>query len=105
MIIPNGLYRKHLKKRKAQVKLKEERHNKLVILPFMPGITARMKRFLKKYQIKVATVPLRTMDNVQPSLKDKINKFDQRGFVYESPCFDCIGINDDKLVAHLNHDA
>ena len=71
----------------------------------MPGITARIKRFLKKYHLKVATIPLRTVENVQPSLKDKINKFDRRGFVYEIPCFDCIGINDDKLVNYLNHDA
>ena len=41
---------KSLKKRKAKakVKLKEERHIGLVILPFIPGITEKMKR-LSKY--------------------------------------------------------
>ena len=27
-----------------------------------------------------------------PSLKDKINKFDQRGVVYKTPCLDCTGV-------------
>ena len=27
-----------------------------------------------------------------PSLKDKINKFDQRGVVYKIPCLDCTGV-------------
>ena len=27
-----------------------------------------------------------------PSLKDKINKFDQRGVVYKISCLDCTGV-------------
>ena len=78
---PNWFIQKALKKRKtqAQVKLQEEeRHIGLVILPFIPGITERLKRLLKNHQIKVATKPLRTLGNLLPSLNDKINKFDQR---------------------------
>ena len=54
----NWFIQKALKKRKtqAQVKLQEEeRHIGLVILPFIPGITERLKRLLKNHQIKVAT--------------------------------------------------
>ena len=29
------------------------------------------------------------MGNKLPSLKNKINKFDQRGIVYKIPCLDC----------------
>ena len=57
------------------------RHIGLVILPFILGIIERLKRLLKHHQIKVATKPLRTVGNKLPSLKDKINKFDQRGVV------------------------
>ena len=39
----------------------------------------------------MATKPLRTVGNMLPSLKDKINKFDQCG-VYKIPCLDCIGV-------------
>ena len=61
-------------------------------MPFIPGIIERLKRLLKNYQIKVATKPLRTVGNMLPSLKDKINKFDQRGVVYKIPCLDCTGV-------------
>ena len=43
-------------------------------------------------QIKVATKPLHTVGNMLPSLKDKINKFDQRGVVYKIPCLDYTGV-------------
>ena len=91
---PKWFIQKALKKRKAQnqVKSKEERHIGLVILPLMPRITERLKRLLKNHQIKVATKPLRTVVNMLPSLKDKINKFDQRGVVYKVPCLDCTGV-------------
>ena len=83
-----------MKKRKAQVKLKEEkRHIGLVILLFIPGITDRIIRLLKNYQIKVATKPLRTVGNMLPSLKDKINTFDKRGLVYKIPCLDCASVS------------
>ena len=48
---PNWFIQKALKKRKAQAQVKlqeEERHIGLVILPFIPGITERLKRLLKK---------------------------------------------------------
>ena len=92
---PNWFIKKALKKRKAQAQVKlqeEERHTGLVILPFIPGITERLKRLLKNHQIKVATKPLRTVGNMLPSLKDKISKFDQRGVVYKIPCLDRTGV-------------
>ena len=70
----------------------EARHIRFVILPFIPGIAKRLKRFLKNHQIKVATKPLRTVGNMLPSFKDKINKFDNLGVVYQIPCLDCTGV-------------
>ena len=92
---PTWFIQKPLKIRKAQAQAKlqeEEKHIGLVILPFIPGITERLKRLLKNHQIKVATKPLRTVGNMLPSLKDRINKFDQRGVVYKIPCLDCTGV-------------
>ena len=40
----------------------------------------------------MATKPLRTVGNMLQSLKDKINKFGQRGVVYKIPCLDCTGV-------------
>ena len=47
---------------------------------------------LKYYQIKVATKSLRTVGNMLPSLKNKINKFDQRVVIYKIPCLNCINV-------------
>ena len=105
---PKWFIQKALKKRKAQAQAKlqeEERHIGLVILLFIPGITERLKRLLKNYQIKVATEPLRTVENMLPSLKDKINKFDQRDVVYKIPCLDAHEFILVRLVDHLKHDA
>ena len=49
---PKWFIQKALKKRKAQPQAKlqeEERHIGLVILPFIPGITERLKRLLKNH--------------------------------------------------------
>ena len=88
---PKWFIQKALKKRKVKSK-EEERHIGLVILTFIPGIIERLKRFLKNHEVKVATKPLRTVGNMLPSLKDKINKFDQCDVVYKNPCFDCTGV-------------
>ena len=85
------------KKAQAQAKLQEEeRHIGLVILPYIPGKTERLKRVSKNHQIKVATKPLRNLGNMQPSLQDKINKFDQRSVVYKIPCLGCTGVYIDE---------
>ena len=91
---PNGSYKIHWKKKaQAQVQLQEEeRHIGLVILPFIPDITERLKRLLKNHQIKVATKPLRIVGNMLPCLKDNINLLNQRGVVYKIPCLDCTGL-------------
>ena len=92
---PKWFIQKALKKRKAHAQVRskeEERHFGLAILPFIPGITERLKRFLKNHQIKVATKPLSTVGNMLPSFEDKINKIDQRGVVYKIPCLDCTGV-------------
>ena len=90
---PKWFIQKVLKKRKAQAQVKsKERDIGLVILPFIPGITERLKRLLKNHQIKVTTKPLSTVGNMLPSLKDKINKFDQRGVIYKISCLDCTGV-------------
>ena len=90
---PKWFIQKALKKRKAQVKVKEERrHIELVILPFIPGVVERVKRLLKNHQIKVAIKPLRSVGNRPLSLKEKINKFDQSDVVYKIPRLDCTGV-------------
>ena len=86
----------HTKSTKKEEKLKSSQKKKkdigLVILPFISGMTERLKRLLKNHQIKVATKPLRTVRNMLPSLKAKINKFDQRGAVYRIPYLDGTGV-------------
>ena len=46
----------------------------------------------QNHQIKVEAKPLRTVGNMLPSLRDKINKFDQRSIAYQIPCLDCADV-------------
>ena len=41
----------------------------------------------------MATKPLHTVENMLPSLKDKINKFDHCRVEYRIPCLDCAGVD------------
>ena len=51
-----------------------------------------MKHLLKNHQIKVAKKRPCIVEDMLPSLKDKINKFGQHCVVYTIPCFDFTGI-------------
>ena len=67
-------------------------------------MTERVRRHLKNHQIKVATKPLRSVENMLPYLKDNINKFDQGGVVYKITSLDCTDVYVVKLVDHSKHD-
>ena len=53
----------------------------------------------------MATKPLRTVGNMLPSLKDKINKFDQRVVAYKIPSLDCKDIYIGETGRSLEYDA
>jgi hypothetical protein len=41
------------------------------VLPYIKGLTEPLKRILKPYDIRVTTKPLRTLEQIFPSTKDR----------------------------------
>jgi hypothetical protein len=60
-----------------------------VTLPYVSGFTDKFKRILENYKIKVAIKPLRTVKDILPSQKDRLDPIKKTGVVYEIPCVDC----------------
>jgi hypothetical protein len=63
------------------------------VLPYIKGtnrvVTEPLKRILKPYDIRVTTKPLRTLEQIFPSTKDRPPPEDQTNVVYQINCSDC----------------
>ena len=59
------------------------------VLPYIRGLTEHLKRLLKHYEIKVISKPLRTLNQMLPSPKDRPSKEKQTNVVYQINCADC----------------
>ena len=59
------------------------------VLPHIRGLTEPLKRLLKHYDIKVISKPLRTLNQMLPSPKDRPSEEKQMNVVYQINCADC----------------
>jgi hypothetical protein len=59
------------------------------VLPYIKGLTEPLERILKHHDIRVATKPLRTLQQLFPSPKDKPPPENQINVVYKINCSDC----------------
>ena len=59
------------------------------VLPHIKGLTKPLKRLLKPYGIRVTTEPLRTLEQMLPSPKDRPPLEEQTNVVYQINCADC----------------
>ncbi len=59
------------------------------VLPYIKGLTEPLERILKHHDIRVATKPLRTIQQLFPSPKDKPPPENQINVVYKINCSDC----------------
>lgn len=64
-------------------------NNDYAVLPYIKGLTEPLKRLLKPYDIQVTTKPLRTLEQIFPSVKDRPSPEDQTNVVYQITCSDC----------------
>ena len=49
----------------------EPNTNECTVLPYIKGLTEPLKRLLKRYDIKTISKPLRTLNQMLPSPKDR----------------------------------
>ena len=59
------------------------------VLPYIKGLTEPLERILKPHDIRVATKPLRTLQQLFPSPKDRPQPENQINVVYKINCSDC----------------
>ena len=60
------------------------------VLPYIKGLTEPLKRILKPYDIRVTTKPLRTLEQIFPSTKDRPPPEDPTNVVYQINCSDTV---------------
>ena len=61
-------------------------------IPYIPGLTENIKHILENEQIRVTTKPMKTIKDVLPKQKDKLDSNLRRGAVYKIPCKNCDGV-------------
>lgn len=58
-------------------------------LPYIKGISDKIKRVLNEAGVKVALKPVSTLRNCLPSLKDPVATSEKSCLIYQVPCRDC----------------
>jgi len=73
-----------------QSKKAEEIENKgFAVLPYVKGVTEKVKRVLQSYKIFTACKPQSTLRQILSKPKDKIEYESKTGVIYQIPCKDC----------------
>ena len=88
----NGFHQIYLPKENSRSLWSDKPDTKsvaFVIVPYICGISEKIKRPLNELNIKVALRPLYTIANFVPSPKDSVKKDELSGLVYQVPCADC----------------
>ena len=71
-------------------KEKEKREKKgQVVIPYVKGLSEGVSRVLRKYQIETAMRPVNTLKERLVHPKDKVDKMETGGVVYQIPCKNC----------------
>ena len=58
-------------------------------LPYIKGVSEKLSRVLKKHDIRASFRPMHTLRKALVHPKDKPEKIDTMGVVYDIPCKDC----------------
>ena len=64
-------------------------HNGYAVLPYIKGVTEPLQRTLSKYDVKVFTKPMKTLQHEFPSVKHRPTMEEKTNVVYKIPCKEC----------------
>ena len=62
---------------------------KYTSVPYVPGVSERLSRIFRKFDVKIAHKPTNTIKDKICHLKDKRKNLDKAGVVYELDCNQC----------------
>ena len=85
----NKISQKTLNRRNINQSTSSNSNKKYVPIPYIPGTSERLSRIFRKYDIKVAHKPSKTIKNKICHLKDKRKNLDKAGVVYQVDCNQC----------------
>ena len=58
-------------------------------IPYIQGVSERIRRILNNVNVKVAMKPVKTIGNFLPSPKDPVEYHEKSHLIYRIPCADC----------------
>ena len=67
----------------------KEKSNGMVVIPYIQGVSERLQRVYKKYNIQTAMKPVNTLKSLLVHPKDKVDQLQTCECVYEIPCKNC----------------
>ena len=88
----NGYTRRFLQqiqKSNVQTPQRHENSRGFAVLPYVKGVSERIKRTLKRANIRTAFRPLETLSKIFRKPKDRAVDFKVPGIVYKVKCKDC----------------
>ena len=81
--------RKDGKKNKSKDNNQNNTRRKLVVLPYVQGLSERIAKIYKNHDITTCMKPNSTLRQALVHPKDKVQKLRNSGVVYEIPCMNC----------------
>ena len=79
----------NISRTKTRVTSNHQEKKFTVILPYISGLSEKITRILKSFDVQVCTKPLKTIKDILPSTKDRIESTRRQGAIYQIPCQDC----------------
>ena len=74
--------RMNILKTKSRVTSNCQEKKGTVILPYVSGLSEKITRILKSFDIEICTKPLKTIKDILPSAKDRIEPTRRQGAIY-----------------------
>ena len=86
---PIAFLNKRKKKKNLDNNQSQNECKGLVVLPYVPELSDKIKRILHSHNIKSTFKPPQKISSILPSPKDPIDPNKRKGAIYEIPCNDC----------------
>ena len=73
----------NISRTKSRVTSNHQEKKATVILPYISGLSEKITRILKSFDVQVCTQPLKTIKDILPSTKDRIEPTRRQAAIYQ----------------------
>ena len=89
LFLKQTINRMNISKTKSRVTSNRQEKKGTVFVPYISGLSKKITRILKSFDVQVCTKPLKTIKDILPSTKDRIEPTRRQGGIYQIPSQDC----------------